>query len=175
MEMRSGRGPRGGAFKVSILVDGRECSSRAAVEARPHYRDQNRYHGCVEIIRLTDTETGTERVAVAQRIARPPAAGRAAWDFPEKLLRYRVLLIGADGPVSEEVYSTQDRTQPPYRTMLAGFVTPFDIGFHSVVLQVWPSVFYPILCLWATGAAGRCMLAIGPMARLLRHGKTIRA
>lgn len=158
---------------VGIVVDGHDYSFDGEIEVRPFYRDQNRYHSWVNMNRLVDKEAGTEQVAVVQRISPPPASGRAAWDFPKRQLRYRILLIAEDGHVSEEIFSFEDRAQPAYRTMLGRYVTPFGIGFHSQVLQVWPSIIYPIFYPWATAVAGCCLLGIGLIGRLLNVRKAV--
>ena len=147
--------------KVGILVDGRDYSHPSEVEIRPFYKDQNRYHSWVKLIRLIERRTATESVAVVQRISAMPPAAREEWDLPKKELRYRILLIFPDGRVSEELFPFEDRARPPYRTMLAKYVTPIGIGFYSEVLQAWPSIPYPILYPWVTAIAGFGIFAIG--------------
>ena len=59
---------------MRILVDVRDHSVPVKVEARPAFRDSNRYHGYVSLKRLTDRRSGKASVMVAQALGRSPGA-----------------------------------------------------------------------------------------------------
>ena len=154
--------------RVSIIIDGRDYSFDNEVEIRPFFKDQNRYHSWVKLVRLEDRTADRERVAIVQRISPLVAAGREEWEIPREELRYRILLVTEDGQVSEEIFPFQERARPPYRAMLAKYVTPFGIGFYSEALQAWPNIAYPILYPWLTAIVGFGMAAVGLVRRVYR-------
>jgi len=154
--------------KVNVIIDGRDYSFTSEVEIRPFYKDQNRYHSWIKLIRLLDRRAQTEHLAIVQRISSAAAFGKEPWEIPKRQLRYRLLLVGSDGKVSEDVFGYEDRARPGYRAMLARYVTPFSIGFHPDVLQAWPTFLYPILYPGLTAIAGIGTLALGFVRRFRR-------
>ena len=152
---------------VHISIDDRDYSSPSATEIRPYFLDGNRYHGWVKLIRLVDRKTNVAVVAAAQRIA-PPATSETLATIPRRSdLRYRVLLVGEKGNVTEDVFEYGNRGRPVIRAMLANYVSPFSVGFYSDVLQVWPTVLFPILYPGLTGTLGVLLLVVGLAKRSL--------
>jgi len=152
---------------VHVAIDGRDYSSPNATEIRPYFPDGNRYHGWVKLIRLIDTKANVAALAVAQRIA-PPATSETLGAIPRRSeLRYRVLLVGEKGDVTEDVFEYGSRGRPVTRAMLASYVSPFSVGFYSDVLQVWPTVLFPVLYPGLTGTLGVLLIVVGLAKRSL--------
>jgi len=139
---------------VRIIVDGNDYAAPVDAEARPYFEDSNRYHGYVHLKRLTDRRSGETSIVVAQALGRPAEASRAS----EGNLRYRVLTISGNGVVKEEVFTYAQRGAPAVRTRLIDGVVPHPIGYHSDLMQVWPSIFYPVLYPWLSGLVGGVLL-----------------
>jgi hypothetical protein len=140
---------------VRILVDGRDYSSPASAKIRLSRRDANRYWGFVYLMKLTDRETHTESLVVAQSLG---AQG------------YRTISVAADGRVLEDRFGYAGRCSPPIRAALIRYVVPHPSGYCSDVLQGWPSLLYPVLYPWTSGALGLGCLAAG-LAWRTRVGK----
>ena len=140
---------------VRILVDGRDYSNPAVAKIRLTSRDANRYWGFVYLMRLVDHQEGAEQLVVAQSLGRG---------------RYRTLSVAADGRVLEDQFDYDGRCQPPVRAVLIRYVVPHPSGFCSDLMQVWPSIVYPVLYPWGSGALGLACIAIAGLARL-RHRK----
>ena len=124
---------------VRILIDGRDYSNPASVTIRPFYRDANRYWGYVHLIKLIDRHDRATRLVVAQSLG---------------ALRYRVLAVDADGRVTDDRFEYSERCSVPVRAVLIRNVTPHPVGYCSDLMQVWPSLFYPLLFPWASGVVG---------------------
>jgi hypothetical protein len=143
---------------VTIRVNGSDLSSTALAVVRPHYPDSNRYHSWVALVRITDRETHSTRLAVVQRIAPPPVGD---WDNPAKAaLRFRLVLLDAKGHTTEESFSYAERASPRYRALLATQVSPYGLGFYSEVFQVWPSILYPIAYPAGTSLLGLALIIL---------------
>lgn len=123
---------------VRIVVDGQVRSTPVAATVRVNKRDDNRYWGFSYLQRLHDRE-GAESLVVAQRLG-----GN----------RYRTVYVFANGKVVEDEFGYADRCEPPVRALLIRYVVGHPSGYCSEVLQVWPSVFYPLLYPWISGALG---------------------
>lgn len=123
---------------VRIVVDGQGRSSPIAATVRVNQRDANRYWGFSYLQRLHDRD-GAERLVIAQRLDGS---------------RYRTVSVSADGEVVEDEFGYEDRCEPPVRALLIRSVVPHPSGYCSDVLQVWPSIFYPVLYPWLSGALG---------------------
>jgi hypothetical protein len=135
---------------VEILIDGEDYSTSSPVEIRAALHDAGRYHNWVRLIRLRDRKEGTIILSVVQRLK-----------DSKETMRFRILVVDEKGSVTEDVFGMADRAQPVYRVILARFVSPYPIGFHSEVLQVWPSVIYPIVYPWLVGLVGFGLLIFG--------------
>ena len=129
---------------VRVLVDGRAVSSPVTAVIRRADMDANRYWGYVYLQRLNDLR-GPERLVVAQSLG---------------LARYRTISVFADGTVIEDAFEYSARCSPPVRALLIRSVVPHPSGYCSDVLQVWPSIWYPILYPLLSGALGIVLLLI---------------
>jgi len=150
--------------RVRILVDGRDYSVPVTVKARPAYEDANRYHGFVSLKRLTDRRSGKASVVVAQALGGSPGSVK----YSESEQQYRLLVVSEDGIVKEDVFSYSQRGSPPLRAYLMSNVVPHPFGFHSDLMQVWPSFWYPVFYPWLSGLVG-ALLVIGSWMSLLRR------
>jgi hypothetical protein len=119
------------------------------------HRDANRYWGYVYLMRLRDHQTGTEQLVVAQNIGQS---------------QFRTVSIGIDGLVTEDRFHYSGRCSPPVRALLIRWVASHPSGFCSDVMQVWPSIFYPVLYPWTTGVVGLAFLVAGGVLKLRRRG-----
>jgi hypothetical protein len=131
---------------VRILVDGRDYSTREIARIRPAYSDPNRYLGSVTLARLLDKRASRPYLVVAQSL---------------RGNKYRVLWIDADGKVTEDVFGRDEICARPVRAMIVRHVTPSPIGFCSDILQVWPSLVFPILYPFVSGFAGLVLVVFG--------------
>ena len=86
-------------------------------------------------------------------------------------LTCRALFIDSKGKVTEDVFPFSERTSPLYRTVLAEEVTPMQLGFYSDVLDIWPSVFYPLLYPLVSGVVGLNLTIVG-LVKYRRASKT---
>jgi hypothetical protein len=147
---------------VHIIVDGRDYGLPIDAVARPYFRDANRYWGYLRLKRITDLRSGVANVVVAQALGAPPGTVR----YDDRLLRYRILSISDDGVVHEDVFTYPERGHPPVRALAMNGVVPHPFGFYSDLMQVWPSLWYPLLYPWLSGLAGIVILLVVSLMKL---------
>jgi hypothetical protein len=134
---------------VRVLVDGRVHSSPVKATIRLESRDASRYLWSAHLMRLVDRQ-GTDRLVVAENLG---------------LGRYRTISVFPDGRVVEGQFDYASRCTPPVRAVLIRAVVPHPSGFCSDVMQVWPTLWYPVLYPWVSGILGGLFSIVG----LLRH------
>ena len=92
-------------LKDAKRVDGRDLTYPVDAEIRPHFRDSNRYHGFVSLKRVFDRHKGSTSIAVAQALGRSPDI---TGPFRDEFLRYRVLLVSANGQIAEDLFTYEE-------------------------------------------------------------------
>jgi hypothetical protein len=128
---------------VQVLVDGRVYSTPVAATIRLNFTDANRYWGFVYLMKLVDTK-GPERLVVAEHLGGE---------------EYRTISVFPDGHVVQDQFSYEGRCSPPVRADLIRSVVPHPSGYCSDVLTYWPSLYYPILFPWISGALGAILIS----------------
>jgi len=135
--------------RVKIEIDGKDFSWPHDVAIRPgSNRILGRYHHWIFLGRLQDKEKSGEEFLVVQRFI------EQGEDW------YRIIRIPEVGTISEEVFSHSSRTVPVERMFFVRLVYPNGIGIYSDVLQVWPSIIYPIAYPAGTVLVGALLLCI---------------
>ena len=147
------------AGRVKITINGKDYTSPWLVEIRPNDHDANRYWMHVMPVKFDDIKAHTERLVVLQSF--PDYDLHEYNAFHPDTLTCRALFIDSEGKVTEEVFPFSERTSPLYRTLLAGKVSPTQLGFYSDALNLWPSVFYPLLYPLVSGVVGLILTIIG--------------
>lgn len=128
---------------VSITIDGRPYSTPVQARVRIDQSDANRYWGYAYLMKLVD-RNGTDRLVVAENLGK----------------QYRTVSVFADGRVIEDTFDYRDRCSPPVRALLIRSVVPHPSGYCSDLMMVWPSLVYPMMYPFASGAVGFLCLAI---------------
>jgi len=139
---------------VRIVIDGRVFTTVSNVEIRPSFKDANRYHGSLALVRFENLRSEAH-VAIVANAAVDPAVPRlpnGGYNFD--YLRFRLITLDADGRVNDETFFRKDRGSPAVRAALARFVSPSPMGFYSDLMMVWPSLLYPIAFPSASGLVG---------------------
>lgn len=136
---------------ITVTIDGKDYSIPNPIEVHVYHGSKS-YSGEAALLNLKDRQTNEESLAFIQRVD--------GQNYPDDS-RYRILFVHEDGMITEEWFTYGERASPMYRTVLAKFAHPEPLGFHSQVMDVWPSVFYPILYPWLTGLIGLILSIIG--------------
>lgn len=133
---------------VSILVDGQAVSTPVAATVRLEMKDANRYWGFAYLMKLKDRQ-GPDSLVVAQNLGHE---------------HYRTVSLFADGRVVTDEFGYEGRCSPPVRSLLIRYVVPHPSGYCSDALTMWPTVIYPLLYPWLSGAFG--LVGVGVAAGL---------
>jgi hypothetical protein len=130
--------------EVMITIDGRPQSTPVPARVRIHQSDANRYWGFVYLMKLVDRQ-GTDRLVVAESVGRG---------------RYRTVSVFGDGRVIQDEFEYAERCSPPVRALLIRAVVPHPSGYCSDIMTAWPSLIYPMIYPFASGAVGLSCLGI---------------
>jgi len=157
------------AGRVKITINGKDYTSPWLVEIRPNDHNVNRYFKQVMLVKFDDKALHTERLVVLQSF--PDFDLHEYNALHPDTLRCRALFIDSGGKVTEQVFPFSERSSPLYCTLLAGEVAPEQLGFYSQALELWPSVFYPLLYPLVSVVMGLIITIIG----LARHRQAHKA
>lgn len=148
---------------LRLTVNDADWSIGRQAEVRPYELDENRYHGYFGMLLVR--ELGRERLVLVQR------ADGIGFQFKPENLAWRMLIVDADGTVSEKRVAFGEWTDQPE---LADYVnrssaSPVSVGYRSGILQTWPSLFFPLLYPIASGVVGVLLLIIVGLSLPLRR------
>lgn len=148
--------------QVTVKIDGKDYSDQSLVEIRPYEKGSAKYHGWIVLAQLENKKTAQEWITVGQRTLGDSLTSGKRPPTPE----FRIIRVDEKGQVAEERFDLPQRADPIYRAIYAGFLSPHPVGFYSEVLQVWPTVLYPIIYPGASGAIGLLLLVGGLVGRV---------
>lgn len=152
--------------QAKIKIDGKDFSDLGQIEIRPYYQNANRYHGWAVLGQLRDLKNGRQWIAVGQRTLGDTLLTGRKPDLQSD--EFRILLVDSNGQVDEQRFGLEQRTAPLYRMLFVRYLYPTALGFHSQVLQGWPTLLYPILFPIITSIAGMLMFAWWAFGRAIR-------
>ena len=143
--------------RIQIQIGEETYDGASQVPIRTDARGPRRYHGWVALGVLRDRKCDCDRVAITERIPEAPGESRAK--------SIRITFVAEDGSVEIEEFARSKRRWPPYRAVLASDAAGRSLGFVSGVLNVWPSIFYPLIYPFATGLLGFALWMHGALSR----------
>lgn len=146
---------------VSTTIDGKDYSLDSPIEVDYGARS---YNGWLAIVTLKDRQSGPELLAVVQRVIGDR--------YPEDT-RYRILFVQPDGKIREEWFAYGERANPLYRTVLAAFVHPEPLGFHSQVMSYWPTIYFPIIYPFVSAVLGTLLTLIGSVLLVRKRRRKV--
>lgn len=118
------------------------------------------------IVTVQDRQAAQNSVVVIQYLG-----GDGTLPFAKRKMHWRSLWVTADGQVRKDEFNYDDRCTPPIRSRLANFATPTSLGCKSDLMHGWPSLLYPILYPWISGALGAILIVVcGPTLLVRRKG-----
>lgn len=139
---------------LQMRINQKDWSVEGPVEVRPHYLDDNRYHGYFGVV--TVKKEGGERFVIIQR-----TSGTAL--TLDKNLSWRILSIDSRGQVQEDRFTFEELGEDPYRVNVINLTTtsPSSVGYHSDILLGWPSLIFPLAYPFGTALVGLLLVVIG--------------
>lgn len=149
-----------------VRSDKQHLVSDSPVRVQIGGRDYSVKSFASSLLTVSDRATGKDRVAVVQYLG-----GDGTAPFERSKMHWRFLWVSDDGNITDETFTYADRCNPPIRSMLVNFATPTPIGCKSDLMQVWPSLIYPILYPWSSGALGIILIVICGGTLLLQKRK----
>lgn len=141
--------------QVHIIIQGVNYAEPIHLEIRPNYLDNNRFHGFLGMLKMTNRSTKEEYLVIIQRLFE---------DFTsEKDFKWKVISINKEGLVKTDIFTRDTLHSPAYRKDLVTkeTVSPYTLGYKSNSLSFYPSLFYPILYPFGTMGIGMISLMIG--------------
>ncbi|NEU32423.1 hypothetical protein GN156_16870 [bacterium LRH843] len=143
--------------KVQILIQGMNYAEPVSLEIRPTHLDNNRYHGYLGMLKMTNHSTKEEDLIIIQRLFED------SFSTSEKDFKWKVISINKGGSVKTDIFTREDIDNPSYRRdlIVKATVSPYALGYKSNILQSYPSLFFPFLYPFGTMVIGIILLVIG--------------
>ncbi len=134
---------------MAIKINGRDYSARLPADIPPGFTEApQRYHS-LALVTLHDRLRGVESLVTVE-----------GWgSLPSKSWEYRLLFVTAT-EVREERFGYRERGSPLYRVPLIRFIGS-SLGFKSDLLQLWPTLWYPMVYPWLTALVGALVIIVG--------------
>ncbi|MGM8216431.1 hypothetical protein ACLIA0_12750 [Bacillaceae bacterium W0354] len=146
---------------VELFIDKKNYAEPVQLEIRPAFLDNNRYHGYLGMLKLTNNSTNEEELVIIQRLFGEP------FSTEEKDFKWKVIFINKEGEVKTDIFTRDEIDSPAYRKDLINkaTVSPFALGYKSNLLHSYPSLFYPILYPFGSMGLGIIFLVLGIVVR----------
>lgn len=120
--------------KIHIKINGKEFSNADPIILSSN-RGIQRYYSWLEILRVNN------KIAIIQRIANENGTDIL------KEQKWKIIWIDEQNNVTEEKLNHKNRAENPLAVKLinTSYVTPRPMGYYSDLLEVYPTIFYPII------------------------------
>ncbi len=147
---------------ITIKVNGQDISNEGLVEVRPDFVDENRYHGYFGVNLVKNH--GSSELILIQRTS--------GIDFStEEDLAWHLWTITEDGQIIEDSFVYHERGDVPKRVnyIKQSSASPISLGYKSNILQVWPSLFFPLLYPFVSSLLGILLIGGGALLFMKRR------
>lgn len=139
--------PPGNIVNLHILLDGEPITSPSEISLSNRQRG-SKFFSWLDIVTVKDYAEGQEYIKIVQRLTND-----------EKLdedRQWKIISINEVGHVTEEIISYKTRSEHPLGVKLIHFTNTALVafGYHSDILQGYPSLLFPIIYPFITGIIG---------------------
>ncbi|MET3682877.1 hypothetical protein ABID56_000967 [Alkalibacillus flavidus] len=143
--------------QVDVMINGHNYAGSSELEIRPTYLDNNRYHGYIGMLKMTERATDEESLVIIQRLFGHPRT------VAEEEYSWKAITVNANGDVETEIFTRDELDNPAYHGDMINQATvlPMSLGYRSNVLHMYPTLFYPFLYPFGTMLVGSVMVVIG--------------
>ncbi len=158
--------------KVIIKINGKEAAPPTLAQLTQDNDTDTRFLSWLNIVKVTDHKTDTQKVAIVQRVSDAKVAGQDHDQYMRDLT-WRILYVGEDKQVTIEQFSYPERGKHMLGTYLAIFSsqTSTFIGLTNDSLSYLPSYLYPFLYPVVTVFFGIIFSIIGTIILIIRGRK----
>ncbi len=145
--------PGGDIVTVQLKLDGVSIAEPTEMWLSNRSRG-SRYFSWLDVLTVRDRKTGEDFVAIVQRLTDDDGLmEERAW---------RIVAIKSDGTWNETNLTYHERSDNPLgvRLVAVSGTSLMAMGYYSDILNVYPSLFFPLLYPWATSAIGFILIVI---------------
>lgn len=130
--------------KVMVKVNGKEAASPSLAHLKPDNDTDTRFLSWLNILKVTDTKTGAQKVAIVQRISGENPIGENIDQFINNQT-WRIIYLDNDKKVTTEQFSYPERGKHMLGTFLVIFSSEAAtfMGLSNDSLSYLPSYLYP--------------------------------
>jgi hypothetical protein len=145
--------PPGDIVKVQIELDGSKIAEPAEMWLSNRERG-SRYFSWLDVLTVKDRTTGENQIAIVQRLT----------DDRERMdkRQWRIIFVHGNGEWEQETFSYSERFRFPLgvKLVMVSGTSLMAMGYYSDILQVYPSLIFPLLYPWVSSAAGFALVAV---------------
>ncbi|PEJ59235.1 hypothetical protein CN692_07080 [Bacillus sp. AFS002410] len=128
--------------KLHLFVNGHEITKPDAINVdtyRNKESEEVRYNSWIGIMTVKDRETKTNSIKIVQRLSKDEVLdGDRKW---------KIITIDQHQQIKEETFEANDRGESSYNVEMINNsgTSLMGMGYHSDILEGWPSIFFPIV------------------------------
>lgn len=139
--------PPGDIVNIHLLVNGELVSEPSEIWFSNRNRG-SKYFSWIDIVTVKDFKSGESFVTIIQRLT-----DDHEMDSDRK---WKIISIDSEGAVTEEKVSYVTRSENPLGVKLINFsnTSLISLGYHSDIMQGYPSLVFPIIYPFVTGFLG---------------------
>ncbi|XEC92642.1 hypothetical protein AB6A23_14670 [Paenibacillus tarimensis] len=146
--------PGGAIVTVQIRINGVNIAE--PTELWLSNRDRgSRYFSWLDVLTVKDRTIQENSIAIVQRLT--DDEGRM------EDRKWRIVSVKYDGTWKDEVLTYKERSENPLgvRMVTVSGTSMMAMGYHSDILQSYPTLFFPLIYPWITSVIGVMLLVIG--------------
>jgi hypothetical protein len=137
--------PPGDIVKVQIELDGSKIAEPTEMWLSNRARG-SRYFSWLDVLTVKDRETGENQIAIVQRLT----------NDQERMdkRQWRIIYVHENGEWEQETFSYPERShfQLGVKLVMVSGTSLMAMGYYSDILQVYPSLIFPLLYPWGSAA-----------------------
>ncbi|MEK3936860.1 hypothetical protein MKY41_16245 [Sporosarcina sp. FSL W7-1349] len=157
--------PPGDIVNIHWFINNKEASTADPIWLSNRQRG-SRYFSWLDVVKVHDRLTGVDQVKIIQRLTDDNEMEQRKW---------KILTIQED-KTTEETLTYEERHRNPLGVKLVNFSNTglMAMGFHSDILQGFPSLFFPFLYPFFTALLGVILLILAlRLNKKTRKGRNI--
>lgn len=150
--------------ETKIIIDGTNYAELIPLEIRANYLDNNRYHGYIGMVKMTDKLTEEEELVIIQRLFDDSFISQ------EQDFRWKKISIAKNGAIQTDIFTRERMAVEAYLTdfINKATVAPYALGYKSNVLHYYPSLIYPFFYPFAMLGLGLIFVLMGLFRRRIK-------
>lgn len=166
-----------GLGDIVVSLDGEEIERLPNHPIRIDEEGLNRYYGEVSYLHVNDLKKDTTHFIILVKntieIMTANQNGDILGSAPEDELTYTTYTLDQSGNMASETFRFNERDAFQTELLNYGGVAPYAFGYHTDLLEAYPSLFFPLFYPFFTFIVGLCLVIFFLPHRKKRTAKPV--